>query len=385
MDGTSQLDITGSMVSPGAETSIPDRTKIERVAYLLVGLTAFVALLAVAGLVAGIFWLTGSEHSWAAMRILAVTGPLALGATGCGLLLGALACLRRLERLGTRVSELAQSTTLFAEAAAKARVPQQAPPGIDPQMVYRSLAQIEEILLLPDDHRQRRYQSRMAVEIQRGLSEIERLAVARSFYQARERLALLVARFGPEDRLREAQVRLARLTESAQAEDTRQTAQDIKQLMLANRWEEAEQAARELADNYPGAATPLSLIEQVCRERQVYEQRNRQRLHDEIQQQVNQRKWQDAARAARQFIATFPIGIDTEALKAQLETLDANAEIQKRQELEQIIKDKLREQRYWDALDLARRIIAEFPFSPQAKALSGQLARIEELARTQVV
>jgi outer membrane protein assembly factor BamD (BamD/ComL family) len=125
----------------------------------------------------------------------------------------------------------------------------------------------------------------------------------------------------------------------------------------------------------------MALFQHVCRERQVFEQGHRGRLHEEIQQLVRQRRWQEAAQAARQFIATFPTGPDTEALRVQLETLEANAEIQTRQQLESQIKEHIRRQEYWDALALARRIIADYPFSPQANALRNQLPRLEELAR----
>ena len=75
--------------------------------------------------------------------------------------------------------------------------------------------------------------------------------------------------------------------------------------------------------------------------------------------------------------------MDTDALRVELETLEANAEIQTRQQLEQQIKEHISRQEYWDALAIARRIMADFPFSPQANALRTQIPRLEELARTQ--
>jgi hypothetical protein len=127
----------------------------------------------------------------------------------------------------------------------------------------------------------------------------------------------------------------------------------------------------------------MALFQYVCRERQVFEQGHRGRMHEEIQQFVTQRRWQEAAQAARQFIATFPAGPDTEALRTQLDTLEANAEIQTRQQLESQLNEHVRRQEFWDALALARRIIADYPFSPQANALRNLLPRLEEKARGQ--
>jgi hypothetical protein len=106
-------------------------------------------------------------------------------------------------------------------------------------------------------------------------------------------------------------------------------------------------------------------------------------MHEEIQQFVHQRRWQEALRAAQQFLQTFPNGSDSDSLRSQLETLEANADIQARQALEKQIKEHLQQHRYWDAVALARRIIAEHPLSPQANALRSQLPRLEELAHQQ--
>ncbi len=43
----------------------------------------------------------------------------------------------------------------------------------------------------------------------------------------------------------------------------------------------------------------------------------------------------------------------------------------------------VRRQQYWEALALARRMLTEYPLSPQANALRGQVPRLEELARRQ--
>jgi hypothetical protein len=166
-------------------------------------------------------------------------------------------------------------------------------------------------------------------------------------------------------------------------EDIEIATRRISDLMTMARWEHAEQYARELTQKYPEATEPRQLHERVREERKLFDQRHRQRMHDEIQQFVNQRRWREAAGAADTFIQTFPTGLDTDALRQQIETLKANAEIEIRQQLERHIKEHIQRKDYWAALELARRIIAEYPFSPQANVLRMQLGRVEELARQQ--
>lgn len=67
-------------------------------------------------------------------------------------------------------------------------------------------------------------------------------------------------------------------------------------------------------------------------------------------------------------------------LAAELPTLNANAEIGVRQEMESEIMELATHGRYMEAVDLAKSVIAQFPESPQAAVLRAQLGRLEELA-----
>jgi hypothetical protein len=64
----------------------------------------------------------------------------------------------------------------------------------------------------------------------------------------------------------------------------------------------------------------------------------------------------------------------------QLPTLKTNAEIEVRQRLEGQIMEYARQGRYIEAVDLAKKVIRDFPQSPQAQVLREQLGRLEELA-----
>ena len=215
------------------------------------------------------------------------------------------------------------------------------------------------------------------------MAATERFIDSHDFHRARQELASLAERFGSDSRINEMAERLEKTAQSALANNIILVSQHVENLMKQGDWDHAERIVLELADKYPTAVEPTALVERVQRERKAFALKHRQRMHDEIQQFVNQRRWQEALVANRKFIETFPAGVDTDALRAQTPTLQANAEIQARQKFEHHIKQYIEQHQYWDALAMARRIITEYPLSPQANALRSQLPRLEELARSQ--
>ena len=159
--------------------------------------------------------------------------------------------------------------------------------------------------------------------------------------------------------------------------------QFVKDVIAQGRWDEAERAVLELARKYPSSSEPGAMLERLGRNEEI---RAAQPPADARRDSAVRQPAALAGgpwRRPGRFVETFPTGPDTDALKGQLPTLEANAEIQSRQTLERYIKQYIQKQQYWDALALARRILNEYPLSPQANALRGQIARLEELARRQ--
>jgi len=371
----------------GSETTIEEESPLTdksgstlSAPHVLISFAIGVGVVALAGLVTSLVLLSRPDGTLAGLRILAVTSGITISLSACGLLIGATAVLRLLTQLSEQTAQLEQHTAIQAEQAVASTTSQPSEP-YDPSMLYELLADIQELLLLPDDQRERRFHNLLERDIQTGLADAKALAGCHDFHRARQELAALTLRFGDDERIATTEAEIEEVARQTKEADVANRRDDIRDLMALNQWEKAEKMARELADRYPDAAEPIALIEHVCRERQLFEQRYRVRMHDQIQQYVNNRQWQQAAEATRQFIETFAVGLDTDVLRNQLETLEANAEIQTRQQLEQEIKEHLQRQEYWDALAIARRIIADYPFSPQANVLRGQLARLEEKAR----
>lgn len=347
-------------------------------------LLILLGLLAFAGTVAAVVELVRLRRAPSSLEIAALAGLLVLTLSGAMLALLAIGSKRHMARLLEQISALEQRTAILAEQSAvrsREEPPAAAIPAVDPLEIRALMVDIRDILLQPQELRLRRYQSLLEAEFRRRLAAAERYMASRDFHRARDELAVLAERFGADDRVREARERLEHAAEEARAHDIAQTLSRTQDLMSLARWDEAERMAAELSDKYPAASEPAGLHERIRRERALYEQRHRQRMLEEIQQCVRQRRWREAAEGTRRFLEMFPKDIEATPLCEQLQTLEANAEIQTRQQLEQQYKELIGQHRYWDALGLARRIIGEYPFSPQAKALRGQVARVEELAR----
>jgi len=362
-----------------------DRGQSNALTNVLVALAVLSGTLAIGSIVATAILLHRNDVQLSGMEVALLGMVLIVGLCGVVLCLAAIGTRRQMDRVAELLAGLEQRTAIIAEqSVARTREPPPEPiPHMDPAELRALLREVRDILLLPQDQRVRRYQLLLEAEFQRRIAAADRFIASRDFHRAREELTALADRFEIDDRIREARNRLENAADEARAQDITQAATRIADLMGLARWDEAQHLGRELADKYPAASEPAALLERVNRERRLFEQRNRQRMLDEIQQFVHQRHWKEAADGTRRFLEMFPSDIEATPLREQLQTIDANAEIQTRQQLEQQYKELIQQHRYWDAVGLARRIVAEFPMSPQANALRGQIPRLEELSRGQ--
>lgn len=353
--------------------------------YAFVAVAILIGVATVVGLVAAGILIVFPRTWPSGLEVVALAGLLIVGLTSGGLVLAAAIVYRLATRLLSQATAIDQQTAIMAEQSlARTQADTYAhSTAVDPVELRDLLKDIHEALLLPEEERSQRFQKLMQREFADRLAAADQFVDSGDFHRAREELAALVERFGNDSRIQQARERLEKASEAARADSIAQASRRIEDLMGLTHWDEAERTALELAEQYPLANEPATLLERVRRERKMFEQQHRRRMHEEIQQLVHQRRWCEALAATRQFIQTFPTGPDTDALHAQMETLEANADIQTRQMFERHIRRYIQEEQYWDALALARRIISEYPLSPQANVLRAQLPRLEELARKQ--
>jgi hypothetical protein len=366
--------------------AIQDKSRrLQLLTYSLVTIAVLIVAFTLIGLISWVAVLKGAGRSATSGELLMMVGLLVLALLSLALICGFLSLARLISSATSRADALDHRITVLAEQLVARSGHTRTNSGLQDEAaeLAERLISIEELLILPESERLRRFQLWRQRETERRLAEADRCVRIGDFRGARVELDRLAEQIGDDERIPKARQAVEKASEAAQANDLATAQGRINDLMGMARYAEAERVATELAQQYPNAAEPVGLLGHVRHERQLFEKQHRQRMHDEIQQFVHQRRWQEAASAARQFIQAFPTGPDTEALRTELETLLANADIQARRQQEEDFKSHLQAKRYWDALELARKIISEHPLSPQAHALRAQLPRLEELAHQQ--
>jgi outer membrane protein assembly factor BamD (BamD/ComL family) len=178
---------------------------------------------------------------------------------------------------------------------------------------------------------------------------------------------------------------LARQIEQARAQfeahDIEIATREVDDLAALGAWERATEIVRTLRQRHPASESVVELTRRVALARDKATAEERARLMSQAQDATNRRQWSQAVRLVETVVARFPGSAEAHELRTQLPTLRANAEIQKRQELEAQIRTLLKEHRFSDALQIANTLIEQYPDSPQAHALREQiLPRLEQKA-----
>ncbi|MHC4674241.1 MAG: hypothetical protein ACYTF1_19430 [Planctomycetota bacterium] len=357
--------------------------KSPAVVYGLITIVVAIAMITLSGFFSGIFLVSHQESPYQAILVLVLAGLLVTGLVASGLIIGLISLINKINRLQDHSRSIDQRTAILAEqSVAKARSKNGTLATEKNSAEWqKTIEDIKDLLLLPEKERQRRYQQLMESEYKKSTEATEKHIAANDFHRARHEITAFAERFGPDQRVRETIEQIENAAEAARVNDIRQVAKRVEDMIGLTYWDDAELLAKELAKNYPTAQEPEKILERIRKTRTLVENKHLQKMHDDIQQLVQQRRWREALQATYQFIEKFPNGPDTDVMRAQLPTLEANAEIEARQEMETQFKELIQLQQYWEALELARRIIAEYPLSPQANALRDQLPRLEELTQ----
>lgn len=242
------------------------------------------------------------------------------------------------------------------------------------------LADLRDNSLLTESERTAKKLRVAEAEIQDATTRIHTLTADGSFAQARD-LADHVIRRHPDD------ARAARLLKEVEQSRERHESEDViactrqvEDLISISAWGRARDLAQQLQQRHPDAPDARKLLLKIEREHHVFEEEQMRRMNAEVQRFVTRRRWEEALAVARAFIERFPGCEESESLRMQLPTLEANAEIEVRQKLEARIMEYVRHGRYLEAVELARKVIDQYPDSPQAEVLRGQLERLEDLA-----
>jgi tetratricopeptide (TPR) repeat protein len=242
------------------------------------------------------------------------------------------------------------------------------------------LEDIRDNSLLNGDERQEKKLRFADEEIQNMAARIRALTAEGDYAQARELASATQRRFPNERRVFELIAQVEENRERHESDDVRSCTRQVEDLISVSAWGRARELAEQLRQRHPDSVEARQLLLRLEREHRLFDEEQRRRMNAEVQRFVTRRRWEEALAAARVFVERFPGCEESEALRMEIPTLKTNAEIEARQFLEAKIMDCARHGRYIEAVDLARKVIARFPESPQAEALRGQLERLEELA-----
>lgn len=245
------------------------------------------------------------------------------------------------------------------------------------------LKEINENTLLDEPARRNKHELFAQQHRKTVFVEVERLLRERQWARAKALLTGLQHRYADSEDIKTYVAKLAERREKAFAEDLGRTKKNIDDLIAISAWDKAAVEAERLLEQHPDADAAKNLVTAVLERREQFREEQLKRLSAEVQKCVARKRWNEAVQAARQLVEKYPDSPDAAAVEERLPTLMENAEIEKRQQLEEQIRDLVQRHNFVQAEELAKHVIESYPGSPQADALTDQLARLGELARQQ--
>lgn len=322
---------------------------------------------------------------------------LAAGMACAGLLVGLSALLRILRDLHasfTRLERYQYELKETTEAAAEitrtgALISTAGDSNLDeshamPPAAWRELLSVLEDIrdnsLLSHQERAEKQQRIADEAILDATARIRELTAAGEYGRTREIAEAISRKYPNDERVSELVEEVEQSREKHEDEDVRACTKQVNDLISISAWGRARELAHQLQQRHPNSVDARRLLLRIEREHGEFENEQRRRMSAEVQRFVSRRRWEEALAVARTFIERFPGCEESEGLRMELPTLEGNAEIEARQRLEARIMEYARNGRYIEAVDLARKVIEEYPDSPQAEALRSQLERLEELA-----
>ncbi len=242
------------------------------------------------------------------------------------------------------------------------------------------LEDLRDTSLLSEEERANKRQRVANEEFEQAGARIRERTAQGEFAAARDLVEQIIRKYPDDERGADLRKQVEMARERHESEDVASCKRQIADLVNISAWGRAREMAEQLRIRHPDSVEARQLLISLEKDHLRFQDEQRRRMYTEVQRFVTRRRWEEALAAAQTFLQRFPSGEESDALRMQLPTLQGNAEIEVRQRLESRIMEYARQKRYFEAVDLARKVIRDFPQSPQAQVLRGQLDRLEELA-----
>ncbi|HAU38631.1 MAG TPA: hypothetical protein DCX07_13065, partial [Phycisphaerales bacterium] len=269
-------------------------------------------------------------------------------------------------------------------APVSAPTPPPAETSREPEILRDILARLDELnaglLLSPEqiEVKRRRHQAEASERLERRFSG---QLSAGELDAAGETLRRLTSEVPDSSALGSMRTRLDEARAAAQAEDIRWQTARAGELMAAADFPAAVKLAEDLLAKYPSSPEAIALLDRVHREQDAFVTERRRSLYAEVGRAASKRKWREALAAASKLLEAYPEGLEADAVRIQLRTLEENARLEEAREMRDRFRDLLSRRRYAEALEAAREVLRRFPDTQAAADLREQMPRLEELAR----
>lgn len=313
---------------------------------------------------------TSSAYATILLRSLAIL-------TGGGLLWGVAALLGALEGVRQR----RESGTANADQSVDSE-PQQ--PGTLPSHSIDELAvllrEVRDISLLDGDQRRMRLEMQGHAALEVLQRDVPALLREHNWIEARHRVQDSRARFPMIREIGTLEHQIEQMRSQVENADIEHCERQIDDLIQLGAWDRVAEVVTELLKRHPDSHRAIELSQKIRVQKNSAEAEQRAKTMAQAQEASNKRDWKTALALANIIVQRYPKSPEAQAVRMQLPTLRENAEIQTRKQLELQYSDSVQAHRYGDALRLAKEIIDQYPNSPQAEALRGQLARLRDAA-----
>jgi tetratricopeptide (TPR) repeat protein len=366
------------MTEPEQTDERPGLSKTRLLAAFLEVGGALVAL-ATLGWAIHAFWTVSRQDQPSSGDFVTAVALLVAGGGG-GLLLWSLAeIIRKLDTLPEILERQAAATpSTTPQRPATTTSPSADSPAFDELVTL--LREVRDISLLDGGQRTMRLEAQGKDALRRIEHEVPALLREHSWLEARRLVQEARERFPSFSEWDALEEQIEKVRAEVEARDVEAATRQVNDLAALGAWARAMDVANDLLHRHPDSTRARDLAKRARFEREKVEAEQRARLMALAQEAANRHNWSAALQAANTILQRFPRSPEAAALQLQIPTLRENVEIETRRNMEAQIRDLIKQQRYTEALRVARELMEQYPHSPQTEALRSQLPRLEERA-----
>ncbi len=261
--------------------------------------------------------------------------------------------------------------------------PSSPPSSEDSDILQEILQQLSELninVLLSDEKREAKRLCREAELVDQRFRQVDLALREDAFDQAEEILQELNREVPDDPRLEVMNARIQQAREAFMRKLLQGQMQRAGDLMSVSRFDEAMNLAEELHQQYPESPEADNLLNRVRRKAGTFQSEQRRRLLTLIQECGEARQWGSALAGAHRLLEIYGDSEEAQNVRAMMPTLVDNARIEEVREYRDRIVEMMEQLRYAEAVELAEKVMENYPETAAAEELRRQIPRLRKLA-----